>query len=207
MSSSKGTILRKVAGACGITSQFVALTTLLIAISSSHRFSWTGNDISYLGAEGSAATLFNWGLIIAGVLSLMFAIGLGMSLLSSRLGKCGVVNLLLGSMAMSAIGIFPRTINRPHDLATILFFVFIPMALLLIGIAAVTASPRRWGLLSLTAVVIIVVLMLVPWPWKGGAISQLLFCLPWSLWTIVFGVVLFMRAGPIDVQGTGSSTL
>jgi len=196
-------VLRRIAGVCGITSQLVALAAVLLATSGSPRFSWTGNDISVLGVEGSATTLFNAGLILAGVLSLIFAIGLGKSLLSSRLGQLGMDSLILGSMAMSAIGIFPRTINLPHDWAAIAFFVFITAAVLLVGVAAVIALQMRWGLLSLTAGFLIVALMLVPWPWPGGAISQLLFCLPWSLWTIGFGAVLLVRTRPVDVREGG----
>ncbi len=192
-------MLRRIAGVCGITSPLVGLAALLVAISNSPQFNWTENDISVLGVEGSATMLFNWGLILTGILSLIFAIGLGKSLLSSRLGRLGIASLILGSMAISAVGIFPRTIDILHDLASVSFFAFIIMALLLVGVAAIMASQMRWGLLSLMAGVLILAFWLVPWPWSGGAIPQLLFCLPWSLWTIVFGVGLLVRASPIDV--------
>ncbi|MFC2016424.1 DUF998 domain-containing protein [Chloroflexota bacterium] len=199
VSSRKGAILRRIAGVCGITSQLVAFTALLVAISASPRFRWTENDISVLGVEGSATALFNWGLILTGLLSLIFAIGLGQGFLSSRLGQLGMASLILGSISMSAIGIFPRTIDLPHDVASIAFFVFIIIALLLVGVAAITASQMRWGLLSLMAGVLMLAFWLVPWPWSGGAIPQLLCCLPWSLWTIVFGVGLLVRASPVDI--------
>ena len=132
-------------------------------------------------------------------LFLIFAIGLGQNLLLSRLGQLGMVSLILGSIAICVIGIFPRTIALPHNLASIAFFVFVAMALLLIGAASVTASQMMWGLLSLVAGVLILVFQLVPWPWSGGAISQLLSCLPWSLWTIIFGARLLMDSSPIDI--------
>ena len=191
-------MLRRISGACGITSQLVAITALLVAISSSPWFSWTENYVSVLGVEGPATILFNWGLILAGALSLIFAIGLGKSLPSSRLGQLGMGSLILGSIALSAIGIFPRNIDLPHDAASVAFLVFIILALLLIGVAAITASRIIWGALSLSAGVMIMALMLVPWPWSGGAIQQLLFCLPWSLWTVVSGAVLLVRASPVD---------
>ena len=192
-------MLRRIAGVCGITSPLVGLATLLVAVSSSPWFSWTGNYVSVLGVEGSATTLFNCGLILTGGLSLIFAIGLGRSLLSSRLGRLGMGSLILGSMALSAMGIFPRTVDLPHNLASIAFLMFITLALLLVGVAAITASQVIWGSLSLTAGVLIIAFMLVPWPWSGGAIQQLLFCLPWALWTVVFGVALLVRASPVDI--------
>ena len=195
------TMLRRIAGVCGIISQLVGFVVLLIVISSSPWFSWTEHNISILGVDGSATMLFNSGLILIGLLSLIFAIGLRKNLLLSRLGKFSIASLILGSIALSATGIFPLTIDLPHDLASGTFFVFIILALLLVGVAAIAASQIGWGLLSLTAGVLIVTFRLIPWPWSGGAIPQLLFCLPWSLWTIVFGVGLLVKSSPVDVRG------
>jgi len=193
-------MLRRIAGVCGITSQLVGVTTLLVAISSSPWFSWTENYISVLGVEGSTTMLFNCGLIITGVLSLIFALGLGKSLSSSRLGRWGAVSLVLGSMAISAVGIFPRTVGLLHDLASTAFFAFISLAIFLVGVMAITRSQKIWGALSLAAVLIIMVMQSVPWPWSGGAIPQVLSTLPWTLWTIAFAVRLLMRPPkPVDV--------
>ena len=193
-------MLRKIAGLCGIASQLVGLIVLLVAAAGSPQFSWTENNISILGVEGSMTALFNWGLIITGVFSLIFAIGLGKSLITSRLGKWGVTGLVLSSMAFSAMGIFPRSLWLPHNVASIAFFIFVIIAFLLIGIAAIISSHRTWGLLSLFAGVITIAFWMVPWPWSGGAIPQLLYCLPWSLWTITFGVTLLGKANPIDIK-------
>jgi len=194
-------LMRRIAGVCGITSQLVALVVLLMAISSSPWFSWTENELCDLGIVGSATTLFNLGYILTGVLSLIFAIGLRKSLLSSRLGQLGAVSLILGSTMIPAIGIFPRTLVLLHNSASMAALVFIIMALLLVGVAEVTASQMRWGLLTLTAVALIIVVRLVPWPLSGAAIQQLLISLPWSLWTVVFGVRVLVRSSPVDVQG------
>ena len=192
-------MLRRIAGLCGIASPLVGLTVLLVAISRSPWFSWTENHISVLGVEGSATALFNWGLILTGVLSLIFALGLGRSLPSGRSGRLATVCLILGSMAIAAMGVFPRTIDLPHNLAPIAFLVFIALALLLIGVTALATSRTVPGLLSLAAGLLIVIIQPVPWPWSGGAIPQLLACLPWSLWTIVFGVGLLVRTSPVEV--------
>jgi hypothetical membrane protein len=170
-----------------------------MAIFGSPRFSWTENNISILGVEGSATTLFNSGLILTGALSIIFAIGLGKSLRPSRLRKLAMVSLILGSMAFSAIGIFPRPVDLPHDVASVLFFLLVYLAIFLIGVMAITASHKIWGSLSLAAVFMVIVFRLVPWPWNGGAIPQLLSILPWSLWTTAFGVMLLVKSGPVDV--------
>ena len=187
-------MLRSIAGVCGITSQVIGLVFLLAAVSRSPWFSWTENYLSVLGVRASAATLFNSGLILTGLFSLIFAIGLVKSFPSGRvLGKIGAVSLVLGSMALSAMGIFPRTTDIPHDGASLAFFICILMAILLIGIRAMTTSQKIWGVMSIVAVSFIVAFGLVPWPWSGGAIPQLLSCSPWSLWTIAFGVRLLAK--------------
>jgi len=193
-------LLRSVAGVCGITSQALGLLSLLVAVSRSPWFSWTESYISVLGIKGSATTLFNSGLILTGVFSLVFAIGLGKSLPSGRLlGQLGTISLVLGSASFAAMGIFPRTTGIPHNCASLAFFLFISLAIFFIGITAITTSQKIWGTLSLTAVVLIAVFQIVPWPWSGGTIPQLFSILPWSLWTIAFGIRLLMKPNSVSV--------
>lgn len=199
--SSSGTVawLIRTAGACGIISQLAGGAFLLLAVFRSPWFSWTENYLSVLGAEGSATALYNSGLVLTGLFSLMFAIGLGGSLLAgSWLGRSGMMSLVLGSSGLAVMGIFPRTAGLPHDLASLAFFVFTSLAIVLVGIMAIATSKRGWGVLSLMAVIFVVPLQLAPRPWGGGAVLQIISCLPWSLWTIALGVRLLLpiqRAG------------
>ena len=196
--SRRAAVVRRITGVCGIISQLVGITALLVAISGSPWFSWTEDLISVLGVEGSAKTLFNSGLILTGIFSLMFAIGLGRCLLSGRLGQLAMVSLILGSIAVFDMGVFPRTFDFMHGASTVAFFVCITVALLLIGVVAITASQMAWGLLSITAGVLMAAFQLVPGPLSGGAIAQLLSYLPWSLWTIAFGIMLLVS--PISLE-------
>jgi len=186
-------VVRRITAVCGIISQLVGFTVLLVAVSSSPWFSWTENHISAFGVEGSAKTLFNGGLILVGIFSLIFAIGLGWCLLSGRLGQLAVVSLILGSIAVFDMGVFPRTWDFMHGASTIAFFTGITLALLFIGMAAIAASRTAWGLLSITAAVLMAAPQLILGPLSGGAIRQLLAYLPWSLWTITLGVMLMMN--------------
>ncbi|MFB0559378.1 MAG: DUF998 domain-containing protein [Dehalococcoidales bacterium] len=186
----------RMAGVCGILSQIAGFIVLLAVTSHSPWFSWTENHLSVLGVRGSASPLFNYGLVIVGILSLMFVIGLGKSILSGkRLGRVSTASLALGSCAIGAMGIFPRTIDMPHNCAALLFFICVPLALFLIGMAIMTSSEKWPGLLTLIAGSLMVVVYLVPWPWSGGAIPQTLSYVPWSLWSIVFGTRLLIRPG------------
>ena len=191
---------RKITGTCGIASQLIALIMILVVTGNSPWFSWTEYNISVLGVEGSMKTLFNWGLILTGLLSLIFTFGLRENLLSSRLGQYGVISLIVGSLGIAAIGIFPRSIDLPHDVASVVFFLFVILAFLLIGTAAITASQLKWGLLSLIAGVLMIAFWRIPWTWNGDAVPQLLNCLPWSLWTLVFSVMLLLNFNPVDIK-------
>ena len=197
--SRRAAVVRKITAVCGIISQLVGLTALFVAaISNSPWFSWTEEHISAFGVEGSAKMLFNSGLILAGIFSLTFAIGLGRCLLSGRLGQLAMVFFILGSIAVFSIGTFPRTWDFAHGTSTAVFFVCITLAPLLIGVVAITASQVTWGLLSITTAVLVAAFLLIPGPLAGGAITQLLAYLPWSLWMIAFGIMLLVR--PISLE-------
>lgn len=191
--------MRRISGICGIVSPLVGLAVILVVISNSPWFSWTENDISILGVEGSATLLFNCGLIFTGLLSLIFTIGLNRSFLSNRIGKLGVISLLTGSVGISATGLLPRSIDIPHDIVSIGAFVCAALALLLIGFTAIRNRRMMLGVPCLIGGVLTVVFLLAPWPWNGGAIEQILACIPWALWTLVFGVRLLLSTRPIIV--------
>lgn len=197
--SKRAAVVRRITGVCGIISQLVGLTVLFAAvISNSPWFNWTEEHISALGVEGSARALFNGGLILVGIFSLIFAIGLGRCLLSGRLGQLAVVSLILGSIAVFDMGLFPRTWDFMHGVSTVAFFTGITLALLFIGMAAIAASQTMWGLISIAAAILVAVPQLLLGPLSGGAVLQLSAYLPWSLWTITLGVMLIMNPSSLE---------
>lgn len=190
-------MLITIGGISGIASQVVGLVFLFLSISRSPWFSWTEHDLSFLGVEGSATRLFNSGLIIAGLLSLIFAVSLWWSPLSHRwLGKLSIACLVLGSAALSATGALPRNIVTPHNIASLSFFILIAVAIFLFGVEAITARSMAWGWLSIIAAVLIIVFQQIPWTWTGGAIPQQLSCLPWSGWTVALAVSMLINPEP-----------
>ena len=188
----------RVAGVSGIVSQIVIGVTLAAAIVRSPWFSWTGNELSVLGVNGPATALVRWGFIVGGLLNVPFALGLAKTLPRKRLFRSGAGFLVLGALALAGTGVFPRSIDLPHDLSSVLFFVFVSMSLTILGAGAVAASRVAWGLSSLAAGVLMAVLQVVSWPWEGGAIPQVLAAVPWSVWTIANGSVLAARRTPSE---------
>jgi len=180
-------------GVCGIISQLIGITALVVVISRCPGFNWAEDHISFFGVEGSTKAIYNSGLIIAGLFSLIFAIGLGRCFLSGWLGQSAMVFLILGSAAVFTMGICPRTWDFAHGASTVAFYVCIIVALVLTGVAAITASQMTWGLLSIITAALVTALLLIPGPLAGGGITQLLAYLPWALWTIALGIMLLMN--------------
>jgi hypothetical membrane protein len=124
----------KISGICGFLTPLVAFALIFSAIASYPEFSWTGNALSDLGVvEGITATLFNSGLLIGGVLCFVFATGLFMSLRERALGKIGAFVFVLASLALFAIGVFPEDIRPTHYIVSVMFFMLLPIAMLIIA--------------------------------------------------------------------------
>jgi len=69
------TALLKLAELCGVIGPIIALAFIAFAIAYSPWFNWYTNALSDLGV-GEAALIFNLGLIVGGVLTTIFAIGM-----------------------------------------------------------------------------------------------------------------------------------
>lgn len=191
----------RVAGATGIASQIAVGTTIVAAIVCSPWFSWTENELSILGVEGSATELVRWGFIAAGLLNLPFVLRLAKELSQNRLARPGTWCLALASVALVLTGVFPRSFEVAHDVSSVAFFVLTNLALVVIGIGATAGYRMAWGLATLTAGVLMAIIQCVSWPWSGGAITQVLALLPWSVWTIVVGVRLLATGStPLAVE-------
>lgn len=190
----------KIAGLCGVAGPLIAFSMILLAISSSPWFSWTVNALSDLGARGVAAPLFNSGLIICGVLILLFATGLGKILPGRFLSRAGVLGVVLSAIALIGIGVFPE----PHALhlpLSVAFFTLLPISMLIIGCAMALEPPeRKIGLLIITLGVVAIVswAFLFAIPLGSAAILETVATLAASACVIVLGVKLFIQAQAIS---------
>jgi hypothetical membrane protein len=86
----------------------------LLAILNFPQFSWTEKALGDLGVqEGVTAILFNYGLIIVGILALVFASGLFV-LQKTMLGRIGAFIFVLAALTLMAIGVFPENVKPTH---------------------------------------------------------------------------------------------
>lgn len=139
----------KISGVCGVLAPIIAFAFVLSAIASHSQFSWLDNALSDLGVvDGATAVLFNLGLIISGVLTLIFSVGLFMLLHNKVLGFAGNLLLAVDALALALIGIFPESARPMHYYASVAFFALFPISILLICAEFLSSSRKKMGLFT-----------------------------------------------------------
>jgi hypothetical membrane protein len=175
----------RVAGFCGILIPIVIFICLGLSIASSPWFTWTQHALSDFGIRKNTALLFNNGMILAGILSLIFSMGL-IKILSNKIG--GYI-LGLSSIALIGIGLFPETIFTLHFFTSASFFVLLTIGLLIIGLTIKQNSfERNIGLLALVLGVIAISSIVFLFRFEGIALAEAFSCFPAFIWFSLVGV-------------------
>lgn len=188
----------KISGICGILTPIVAFTCILLAINYSPEFSWTENALSDLGVqEGVTAPLFNYGLIISGILTLIFASELFIFLSDKLSGRIGAFILILDAFALTAIGIFPENAKPMHYYASVAFFVLLPIAAFVIGATFLLMAKVKMGLFTFLAAIVAAAVWIIQFSIRfvsGVAIPEAVSALSASMWSIVLGFKMLKQA-------------
>lgn len=191
-------MLLKLSGVYGVLAPVLAFAFILAAITSYPPFSWTSNALSDLGVvPGVTAGVFNSGLIICGVLCLMFTIGLYVLLSESMVGRVGVFVFGLACVALTAIGTFPEDVSPTHYLVSVAFFVLLPISLLIIvGGFWRTGQVRMAVFTLLTAIVAALpwVLLFAVRYVSGVAIPETASGLAGAVWAAALGYKMIKAA-------------
>ena len=175
----------KIAGLCGLLLPIVVFTSIAIAMSHSPWFDWSRHALSDLGIHEMSAIFFNSGMIIAGILIFIFALGL-IKILSNKIG--GYL-LLLASLSLIGIGIFPESVYTAHFIVSASFFILLAFSLISIGITLKKNKfEQRMSLLAFLFAIIALLSTLFLIPWKGIAIPESLSCFPAFVWCMVYGI-------------------
>lgn len=201
----------RISGACGILTPIIAFMFIGLAIDSAPEFSWTENALSDLGViPGATAYLFNYGLIISGILGFVFATSLfrmmrffdmlsadGRSHILGHKGLGGAMFFSLACLALVAIGVFPENVRYAHFLASVAFFVLLLVALMLFGIGFWQLKQKPLAAFTL----LLGVVGAVPWLLlfvlryvSGVAIPELISAVAGGFWAAVFGYKMLKMA-------------
>ncbi|MCD6262973.1 DUF998 domain-containing protein [Candidatus Bathyarchaeota archaeon] len=156
--------LRFVAGLCGLVVPVLVFSLIFLAIHYSPWFDWRRNALSDLGVDGVAALLFNSGLIVGGLLLLPFSIGVVRVLPRGVLSLLGVVLLVLSTLSLCGIGLFPETAGRVHLYFSIAFFVLLPLSFIFMGLSELRyPNMRSEGILIILVAISAALIWALPW--------------------------------------------
>lgn len=162
----------------------VVFSGIMLAMSGSPWFEWTKNALSDLGVEGISAFFFNNGLILGGIFTFVFSLGLA-KMLSK---KTGAYILAISSLALIGVGLFPKTIFIIHYLSSAIFFILLTLALLFIGLSMKKDNFEQ----NLGTVAIAFALFAFSSPLflsflDGVAVPEAIVCFPAFIWCMTFG--------------------
>lgn len=175
----------RIAGICGVLLPIVMFSCLGLSIASSPWFTWTDHALSDLGVQENTAVLFNYGMILGGVLTFVFSLGLR-KVFSN---KTGVYLLMVSSWAMIGIGVFPQSLFVLHFITSASFFVILTIALLIIGMTVRRNHfEKMTGSLAFLFALIGISSSVFLFQLKGIALSEALSCFPSFVWCLIVGV-------------------
>lgn len=194
----------RISALCGIFGPLIGLIFIAFSIYYSDWFSWTENWLSDLGgipgdtsiwaSRGIASVIFNIGLIISGIIGVIFASSLRkVHILNTRQGRVGTFLIILDMFTLCAVGIFPETTGYLHTLVSIIFFFLIALSLLFIGTVIRRSSEKILGRLIIMIGIISLCsfpFFMIPRPWGNNAIIELIPIISISIFTIVFGIAI-----------------
>jgi hypothetical membrane protein len=204
MKNNKNRWLR-ISGTAGVITPIIAFTCIILAISSYPGFSWRENALSDLGIQsGSTAPLFNYGLIISGLLALTFAVGLFQYIGERSVGKAGATVFILATVALTLIGVFPESSKPMHYYASVAFFFLVPVAMLVIVVASFQVNKPRLAWFALLTALIAA----IPWILQFSvnyvpnvAIPETVSAISASVWSTVVGLGI-IRTQRSKTEGT-----
>lgn len=130
----------------GLFGPLVAVAAILTAIALSPWFTWEGNALSDLGRYANglpAAIVFDAGLVLTGVMMLLFTIWF-IQKVSDVFTKIGLVPYVVATIFLTLIGVFSEDFGHIHFIVSVGFFASFPFAMWMVGIGFLRYSHLRW---------------------------------------------------------------
>ena len=147
-----------------------ALSFIAVSIHYNPWFRFRFNALSDLGNPASNyPVIFNLGLIISGVMNLLFSIGL-FSLCSKLSCRFSTAILMVGSICLSLIGVFPEN-SRFHSPSAAMFYLLEFIGLYMYSLHFFHID--RLKSLSIITILTLCLLILLLHSWHGLAIPEL----------------------------------
>ncbi len=136
----------------GLFGPLVAVAAILTAIALSPWFTWEGNALSDLGRYSNglpAAIVFDAGLVLTGVMMLLFTIWY-IQKVSDVFTKIGLVPYVVATIFLILIGVLSEDFGYIHFVVSVGFFASFPFAMWMVCIGFLRYMNLRWfSLLSI----------------------------------------------------------
>jgi len=207
-----------IAGLFGIAGAVVAVMAIIgaIFVYPWTEFAWDKNSISSLGAvakpyvDGHVVLhpqVLDYGLMIAGVLLVVFSLGLlfgRKGQMKDTISTIGSIIFLISAVGVFGVGFFPLPDSHPHGISAMVAFVGIAVALffffrtskIMPKLAGLT------GLISLVGIVLFVIVLQKVYGINYGlAAPEMVIIVPAIFWIIPVSII--MIKGKLDTITSG----
>ena len=188
----------RIAGIAGLVAPPLVFACILTAIASWPQFNWFNNALSDLGVQnGATSIVFNSGLIIGGLIFIIFATGLFN--FAAKNGTCylGSTFFILAALMLIAIGVFNENFSPTHYLLSIGLFVFLPISLLTLTAAYLLAHRFRLAAFTLASAIVAAAIWAFEFAIKyapGVAIPEFVSGLAGAVWVIGLSYLMLMQS-------------
>ena len=205
-------ISTRFAGLCGIIGPLIALIGIVTAILVSPWFNWLTNALSDLGhpwmlggSNGTpgvnpAAPIFNTGLSLAGLITLVMTIWLIRHQVFERsvIGIIAAILLTIAQFFLIAIGVFHEGFGYTHFIVSVGFFVTLLIAGMIYGVRLMQEKHLRLiGIvaffLALVSALIWVAYYLNVLPFTGVAIPEIISAITAIIWVYPLCILLLLQ--------------
>ena len=176
----------RLSGICGILLPIYTIALLMCSILQASSFSWTENAISDLGRLEYGSAVFNIGLVLIGIILLIFSIGMHLLLIEQRIGP---TIFALSAIYLIGVGVYPLPMPEHVDLSG-LFFIAFPIGFVIFGLVNRDSEIEFLKKMGRAALSLIFIFAISPIPllfFNGIAIPEAMVIIPGFLWCMVFG--------------------
>ena len=146
----------------------IAYSMIFIAISMAPWFTWQGNALSDLGAHPGSDVIFNTGLMISGILFVIYSVGLLLNF-KEFLDRVGALILIFAGISLFNIGLFPETAGHIHWQVSVMFFVSLPFGILFVSLGHI----KKDKALIITGIFVFIASLIIwSFPWASIGVTR-----------------------------------
>ena len=168
-------------GLIGIASPIIGILAVLVSIYFSPWFEWPTHALSDLGVEQEgrlisqfaqegdtqiATWTFNGGMIVAGLLIAIFVSSTRKTIPDNLMNKIAYSLIFIGGINLALVGVFPYSSGTIHLIVALIYFIFTPIGLIMIGVERRTRD-KNFAIFSIGSGIVSLIVI-------GGAVLGIL---------------------------------